>query len=130
MKGANEETDETGLELRCIKIGEKFTFLYMVSEDVLRAGHPSSRLRSKKDPGLQRARGRAFQREGTMQVISSRWEGPWPVEGTEERDELLVRVKAEGKCWRAGQGQHPVAWQAEPGELDSVLRTWEGTERC
>ena len=109
MKGANEETDETGLELRCIKIGEKFTFLYMVSEDVLQTGHPSSRLRSKKDPGLQRARGRAFQREGTMQVISSRWEGLWPVEGTEEQDELLVRVKAERKCWGAGQGQHPVA---------------------
>ena len=32
-----------------------------------------------------------------MQVMSSRWEGPWPVEGTDERDELLVRMKAEVK---------------------------------
>ena len=49
--------------------------------------------------------------------MSSSWEGPWPVEGTEERDELLVRVKAEGECWRAGQVQYPTAWQAVHGEL-------------
>lgn len=65
-----------------------------------------------------------------MQVMSSRWEGPWPVEGTDERDELLVRVKAEGECWRAGQGQYPIAWQAVHGELESILSTWEGIERC
>ena len=49
--------------------------------------------------------------------MSSNWEGPWPVEGTEERDELLVRVKAEGECWRAGRVQYPAAWQAVLGEL-------------